>query len=180
MNMDDDRKILEEDPVSQMRLELSALEERQDAVAAKRGVRRKKVNKVWKIIEFILFILTISILAIVLLSVLSAKQTGKTPEVFGYRLYTVQSGSMEPTFKIGALLISVHPKDPSDLSEGDIITFINSRGRTITHRIVDVVLAEDGTVRYQTKGDNPINDVDSELVTPEMIEAVFVLKIPLT
>lgn len=178
--MDDNKQLREDDPVSQMRLELSALEERQDAATAKRGVRKKKAKKVWKVMEVILFILTISLLAVVLLSVLSAKQNGKTPEVFGYRLYSVQSGSMEPTFDIGAILISVHPKDPSELSTGDIITFVNSRGRTITHRIVNVVTAEDGTVQYQTKGDNPINDVDSDLVTPEMVEAVFVFKIPLT
>ena len=46
---------------------------------------------------------------------------------------------------------------------GDVITFISNspetKGMTITHRIVSIIKNEDGTYSYQTKGDyNPIED----------------------
>jgi signal peptidase len=78
------------------------------------------------------------------------------------------------------LILSHKPKDASNLKAGEIITYIDSNKKTITHRIVEVITAQDGAISYQTKGDNPINSPDLLPVTPQMVEAVFVLKVPLT
>lgn len=166
-----------EDPLIQMRQELDAEDNRVKSVATG---RRTQKSKIIKGIESCLFAVVIIILSIILFSVLSAKANGKTPEVFGYRLYVIESGSMDPTLRVGALILSHNPKDASDLKKDDIITFVSSDGKTITHRIVEVVVSEDGSISYRTKGDNPINSPDNELVTPKMVEAVFILKIPLT
>jgi len=166
----------QEDPILRMKHEL--IEEDRHSVNSSRG--RSPKNKVAKVVETCIFTLVVLILSFVLISVLSAKENGKTPQIFGYQLYNIETGSMEPTLRVGALILSQKPKDASDLKVDDIITFTSSKGKTITHRIIDVQTNEDGSIQYQTKGDNPINSPDAEPVTPKMVEAVFILKIPLT
>jgi len=66
-------------------------------------------------------------------------------------LKIVQSGSMEPAIKTGALVVI---KPESTYKEGDIITFGKDTKKDIptTHRIV-AIRAESGVAVYTTKGD---------------------------
>lgn len=85
----------------------------------------------------------------------------------GVRLYTVQSGSMEPALSIGSLVI-VKPQET--YQKNQVITFkskadINNPRpeNTTTHRIVDVREVEEQQV-YITKGDaNDAEDIDPVL-----------------
>ena len=43
--------------------------------------------------------------------------------LFGFELYTVMSGSMEPEYHVGSL-IYVKAVDPATLNQGDVITFV--------------------------------------------------------
>lgn len=52
--------------------------------------------------------------------------------------------------------------DPTAIHEGDIITFKESGGNLITHRVVDVT-NNSGAISFATKGDNN-NRVDEELL----------------
>lgn len=65
---------------------------------------------------------------------------------FGYRSYTVLTGSMRPSIPPGSIVI-VHPK--SSYQVGDVITF-GANGTVVTHRI------QSATKRMQfvTKGDS--------------------------
>lgn len=56
------------------------------------------------------------------------------PMPFGYGLANVLSGSMEPTFSKGTLLLV---KDTKNVKEGDIVVY-QSQGELIVHRIVRV------------------------------------------
>jgi signal peptidase len=87
---------------------------------------------------------------------------------------------MQPTFDIGTVILSKEPSDPSNLSVGDVVTFKSLNDTTVTHRIIEVVTDEDGSIKYRTKGDNPLNSPDSELLDPERVISVYVFKIPLT
>ena len=92
----------------------------------------------------------------------------------GYRLFIIQSGSMEPAIKTGSVvMVAAMP----EYKEGDIITFWenpNARKITdsITHRIVAVEKQEDKTI-LTTKGDaNQAPDrekIDSEEVLGKVI-----------
>jgi signal peptidase len=62
------------------------------------------------------------------------------------RFFVIQSGSMEPSFKIGDLVLVLRQ---SEYSTGDVITFVTRENRTVTHRIVAV---ENGN-SFLTKGD---------------------------
>lgn len=120
------------------------------------------------------------LLAIGLISVLRARSRGEIPSVLGLYLFSIESGSMEPTLPVGSVILARAPRDPAALKEGDIVTFRTTGGDIVTHRILAAERDEAGLVRYVTKGDNPVNSPDPEYLTPERVIAVFVLKIPLT
>lgn len=74
--------------------------------------------------------------------------------LFGMQVFTVLSGSMEPTYQTGSL-IYVKDVDYMELGEGDVITFMLDENTVATHRIVGVVPDENdpSVIRYRTKGD---------------------------
>ncbi|NLW88900.1 MAG: signal peptidase I [Clostridiaceae bacterium] len=143
----------------------------------KTGISVRTVLKRARDVGYVLIVL---ILIFILVSVLGARSRGQTPEVFGFRLYSIESGSMDPTLEIGSIILVRRPSDSSALEINDIITYRVTETAVVTHRIIDIILLEDQTVAYQTKGDNPMNSPDRNPVLPEQIEGVFILKVPLT
>lgn len=98
--------------------------------------------------------------------------------LFGFQVYTVLSGSMEPTYHTGSL-IYVKDVDYTELEAGDVITFMLDEDTVATHRIVAPVPdEEDSTViRYRTKGD--ANDAeDGKLVHYKNVIGSPVFTIP--
>lgn len=79
-------------------------------------------------------------------------------QVGGWRGFVVQSASMEPTIMTGSLVLT-QTTHPSQLQEGDIITFIKpDKGREfITHRISEST-HEETLSTFKTKGDNNSNE----------------------
>jgi signal peptidase len=76
------------------------------------------------------------------------------PHVLGYRTMTMLTGSMSPQIDPGDVVIST-PLDVEDVTEGMVISYhipIDDH-RVVTHRVVSVQHAADGTVTVQTKGD---------------------------
>ncbi|HEV2122370.1 MAG TPA: signal peptidase I [Chloroflexota bacterium] len=75
------------------------------------------------------------------------------PELFGWQLFSVQSGSMAPAIPVGSI-IAVRPVPSRELRVGDVITFSDrNRPETrVTHRIV-ALEARDGQQVAITKGD---------------------------
>ncbi|CAL1543942.1 unnamed protein product [Lymnaea stagnalis] len=73
-------------------------------------------------------------------------------------IVVVLSGSMEPAFHRGdLLLLTNHREEP--IRVGEIVVFkIEGRDIPIVHRVLKVHEKDDGTVRFLTKGDN--NSVD--------------------
>ena len=103
----------------------------------------KTFKKIWNLLT------TLIVIAAVLLAVLLVGV-----RLAGLQVFTVLSGSMEPTYHTGSL-IYVKKVDAAKLSEGTVITFMLDEDTVATHRIVGVVPDEDepGVVRYRTKGD---------------------------
>ena len=86
----------------------------------------------------------------------------------GWKLFTVQSGSMQPAIKTGSLVVV---KPAADYAVGDVVTFKNAPTPT-THRIKSI---EDGVII--TKGD--ANDgSDSEPVKTKQILGKVILSAP--
>lgn len=126
-----------------------------------------KIKKIWDAVTTVLVAVVI-ILALLLAGV----------RLVGLQVFSVLSGSMEPTYHVGAL-IYVKPVDYTELESGDVITFMLDEETVATHRIVEVVPdEEDSTVlRYRTKGD--ANDAeDGSLVHYKNVIGTPVFTIP--
>ena len=127
----------------------------------------KTVKKVWDAVTTVLVALVV-VLAVLLVGV----------RVVGMQVFTVLSGSMEPTYHTGSL-IYVKKVDPFQLQSGDVITFMLDEDTVATHRIVEVVPDEEDptVVRFQTKGD--ANDaIDGSLVHYKNVIGSPVFSIP--
>ena len=126
-----------------------------------------KIKKIWDVFTSILVAIVV-IMAILLVGV----------RVIGLNVYTVLSGSMEPTYHTGSL-IYVKKVDYKDLKAQDVITFMLDEDTIATHRIVEVVPDENdpSVIRYRTKGD--ANDaVDGSLVHYKNVIGSPVFSIP--
>ena len=98
-----------------------------------------------------------------------------------FSLYTIISPSMQPNLNVYDTIIDKRVDNASEVEIGDVITFIStsslSRGMTVTHRVIDIIKAEDGTVQFQTKGDNNLTP-DTAYVTESNILGRVILRLP--
>jgi len=106
-----------------------------------------------------------------ILVVVSAKASGGEPELLGYQLKTVLSGSMEPGIQTGSIIAVEKTTDPKGYAEGDVITYIDEGDILVTHRITEVISTSDN-VMYRTKGDNN-EDSDTNPVLSENVVAEY-------
>ena len=83
-------------------------------------------------------------------------------KIFGFQIYSVLSGSMEPNYHVGSL-VYIKKVEQKELKKGDTITFYLSENTIATHRIKEVV-NEDNKIYYRTKGD--ANEIDDAKLTP--------------
>ena len=98
-----------------------------------------KVKKIWNTITTILVAIVV-IITILLVGVRLA----------GFKVYTVLSGSMEPTFHVGSL-VYVKSVAPESIQVGDPITFVMDENLTVaTHRVVGI---DAENQHFTTKGD---------------------------
>ena len=126
-----------------------------------------KFKKIWNVLTTVLVVIVV-LAAMLLVGV----------RLIGLNVFTVLSGSMEPTYHTGSV-IYVKDIDYRELEAGDVITFMMDEDTIATHRIVEVVPDdEDPTVlRYRTKGD--ANDVvDGSLVHYKNVVGTPVFSIP--
>lgn len=99
------------------------------------------------------------------------------PKAADARPLTVLSGSMEPTYDPGDVVI-VRPVDTDELAVGDVITFqpISDDPSLTTHRIVEEVFGSEGRM-FQTQGDNN-NAPDPDPVKPEQVKGEVWYSVP--
>ncbi len=128
---------------------------------------KHRIKKIWNVATTIIVTLAV-IISILLVGV----------RFVGLQVFTVLSGSMEPTYHVGSL-IYVKKVDASELQVGDPITFMLDEDTVATHRIVEVVPDEDdeSVLRFRTKGD--ANDsVDGGLVHYKNVLGTPIFSIP--
>ena len=106
--------------------------------------QRKKRKRILKI--FIYPLIAFILICDVYLILQMIKNPTDTAQLFGYRCFSVASGSMEPTLQIGDLIITKE-KSKKDIKVGDIISFKDGDS-TITHRVIKVI-SQNGEILYQ-------------------------------
>ena len=127
----------------------------------------RSLKKIWNVISSILVALVV-ILALLLVGA----------RVVGLQVFTVLSGSMEPTYHTGSL-IYVKEVDPYTIEAGQPITFMLNEDTVATHRVVGIVPDEEDptVIRFRTKGD--ANEAeDSGLVHYKNVIGTPIFSIP--
>lgn len=124
----------------------------------KKKKSRGRFKGFFSIFGNVVFVVLLLVMAGLSFFLIQSRVSGGVPQVAGYQMYIVLSGSMSPEFDSGSLVF-VREKEPEQLVVGDIITFrsINDPDSLTTHRIVEV--QRDDGLRFITRGDaNNVND----------------------
>lgn len=114
----------------------------------KKTLKRNEGRRL-KVLENLLFILFMTVIVALILTTVRTRIMGKEPSLLSHRLYIVDSGSMSPTLKLGALII-VKEAEPKEILKDDIITYRGSGDSVVTHRVTKI---EDEGSTFITKGD---------------------------
>lgn len=115
-------------------------------------------SKFFSILGNVIFVLLLLVMATLSFFLIQSRIAGGVPEVAGYRMYIVLSGSMSPEFDTGSLAF-VQDVDTDELAIGDIITYRSQADSDslTTHRIVEV--QRNDSLQFVTRGDaNNVND----------------------
>ena len=116
--------------------------------------KKIKENKALKIIGNILYILLFVIVLLMLVVVILQRVSDNSISLGGYRLFTVATGSMEPKYEVGDILISKEI-NPNDIQIGDDIVYRGKEGsfngKVVTHQVVSI-RDEEGNKKIITKG----------------------------
>ncbi len=130
-----------------------------------------KKAKITKTILGTLWWLLVVVLAILLIIVISAKFRGEVPQICGFSIMKIVSGSMEDTIPTGSYIL-VKRTAPEDIEKEDIISFYSDDraiyGMPNTHRVKDIIFA-DGEFEFVTQGDatsvaDPVNAKGDRLI----------------
>ena len=124
------------------------------------------------IINIFKFFIQIGLIGLVLASVFTLL-TSKTDLIQGYSSFVVVSGSMQPTLKVGSIVLTA--KSPT-YQIGDVVAFENSIKQVVTHRIVDKASISEGNF-YELKGDAN-NTADNDPVSEKSIIGKSVFAVP--
>ncbi len=85
----------------------------------------------------------------------NARISGEAPSIFGYQIFRVSSGSMEPELMIGDVIL-VKEADVEDIQKGDIVTYKGEEGdfddKFITHKMIEDPQLVDGEYVFKSQG----------------------------
>ncbi len=129
------------------------------------------MKKVLRITFNILAWLVLVFSLLMTLIVFTADRNNGTASLFGFIPMTVESNSMEPTFKKDDMIICREIDDIEELKTDDVITFwtiINGEKVRNTHRIIRIS-DENGTKNFITRGDNNSRDDDISVYAVDVI-----------
>lgn len=114
--------------------------------------RELRVQRRISVLVTVLLILAVLLCLYVAIQVLSNGYV----DFGGFMMFRVVTGSMEPTIPTGALLVS-QQTDIAAIRLDDIICFRTQEaeiwGKIVTHRVVEILEAADGSVLLRTRGD---------------------------
>ena len=143
-------------------------------------IRNLKVFRIARLIKNIICWVMIIVLAFTLIVFMTTRIQGNTPTVFGYSIYRISSGSMEPELMIGDVILDKEIKDESEISVGDVITFEGGSqfdDLLVTHKVIKAPYTDtDGNLMLQTKG--IANEIEDKPIEFSQVRAKMICKIP--
>lgn len=139
-----------------------------------------KKNKVFQTINIIKNIICWSLVVILVFTMVvffTARINGSTPSVFGYSIFRVSSGSMEPELKVGDIILDKVVENPEALKVGDVITFKSDDygDMLVTHKVIKAPYEENGKLMLQTKG--VANDIADNPISVDEVKGIMICKV---
>ena len=143
----------------------------------KEKIQKYKNNKILKIISNIIYTILFIIVLLMLIIVIMQRTSNNEITLGGYRIFVVATGSMEPKYKVGDVLLSKEVK-PEDLKVGDDIVYNGEeesfKGKVVTHQIISIEKDEEN-FKIITKG--IANSVEDPEITQEQVMGKIIYKI---
>ena len=123
----------------------------EEDIKAKNIVVKKVIKIVLKILYQILVIICLIVAAVIILQ----KVTASNKSIAGYRIFRVITGSMEPEYDIGQVVISKEV-DPNSIKVGDDIVYLGTygeySGKIIMHSVVGIDKDANGNLNFHARG----------------------------
>jgi signal peptidase len=108
-------------------------------------------------------------------SVLAVGLAGRVAPAAGYELFSIRSGSMEPSMPVGSLTFVATGESMPEV--GDMAAFRLPSGIVVTHRVVEVIDGDSGRF-LRTRGDANAKP-DPALVPSSAVVGVVAFHVPL-
>ena len=140
-------------------------------------MKKNKVFRIIKLIKNIICWTLIAVLVFTLVLFFTSRINGSTPSVFGYSIFRVSSGSMEPELMVGDVILDKTVDNPEDLKVGDVITFKSSDygDLLVTHKVIKAPYEENGKLMLQTKG--IANEVEDKPICVDNVKGIMICKV---
>lgn len=141
------------------------------------------MKTLFKVVKTIVNVVVIVLVLLFVLVVCLQRFSNNEISFLNFRLFTVVSGSMEPLYSIGDVLLAKEI-DVHDIKEGDSISYIGTVGqfkdKVVTHEVVQIEKDKDGKLLFHTKGltnltEDPI--VKEEQVYGKIVGEVWILSV---
>jgi signal peptidase I len=127
------------------------------------GAIKKIIRSIFNLLSILIVIISVILMISVIFS-----ESGKIPDVMGYSMLRVLTGSMAPEIPVNSLIIVQHQK-VQQLQTGDVISYYSADPSldemVNTHRITRIEKQDDASWIIYTKGD--ANDMEDEYPTDQ-------------
>ncbi len=159
--------------------QLEAMKKELEKASDPKRLARLRKKRILKNIGGFVLALLIILLVSVTAQIMIAKSTGRVRSLFGFYLYSLRTDAMSPSLPRGSVILSRSPEYLPPLGPGAVVTFYDSEGGISTLRISEASGYSDEKRTYRVNADNPETGSVSETLSPDRIEAVLIIKIPL-
>ncbi len=118
---------------------------------------RPKINakKIIKIVLIILYQILVIMALILTMVIVLQRISANNQSIGGYKIFRVITGSMEPEYEVGEVVISKEV-NPKDIKVGDDIVYLGRvgeySGKIIMHNVVAIDTDENGDLIFHAKG----------------------------
>lgn len=137
----------------------------------KNSIFGKVIKFLFNIVKWAVELLIIGIAAVII----TQRVTNNEKAFLGFRIFDVATGSMEPEYAVGDILI-VREKEPSTIEVGNNIVYLGSvgdyKGKIITHSVIKIEQNEKGEYLFHTKG--IANTIEDPIVNQKQLYGVVV------
>ena len=132
----------------------------------------KFIKFLLKFIKVIVWIFVLLVIFVILVQRIFNNQVS----IGSYRMFTVVTGSMDPVYKVGDVVISKEV-DPSTIKKGDDVVYLGEKNdfkdKIVTHRVIKIE-KKDNEYYFTTKG--IANDYSDPVISSDQIYGKVVYK----